>query len=114
MRRRFSETAYQARLAEFSGCCTDCGIRTGGPAGLEWDHIIPLKMDGEDEIAKLQPLCRGCHRAKTRRDARHIAKAKRMQRRASGISPTRKHKIPGSRGTGWRRPLNGPAYRVEE
>lgn len=96
-RRRFSAKALMARLLEFDGKCAACGCKVGGAAGLEWDHVIPLAMGGDDEIANLEPLCRLCHLAKTRDDARHIAKAKRMQQREAGI---RKQPRQGFRG--WR------------
>lgn len=113
-RRRFSETAYERRLDEFNRCCALCGIKTGGAAGLEWDHVLPLKMGGDDELANLQPLCRGCHKTKTKRDQGHIAKAKRMQRRSAGIKRTAKRLIPGSKGSGLRKRMNGETIRVEE
>lgn len=84
-RRRFSARTLMTRLLEFSGRCAGCSCKVGGAAGLEWDHIIALELWGEDTIDNLQPLCRGCHRGKTRQDAAHIAKAKRMQQRKAGI-----------------------------
>lgn len=44
-------------------------------------------MGGDEapESDNLQPAHKACHRAKTRADARHIAKAKRMRQRAQGI-----------------------------
>lgn len=107
-RRRFSETALEKRLAEFSDCCAECGIKTGKAAGLEWDHIIPLAMHGRDELDNLQPLCRGCHKAKTAGDKGDIAKARRMDRRGKGINRQAKRLIPGSKGSGWRMTFNGP------
>jgi len=84
-RRRFSEKAYLERLLEFAGKCACCDCKAGGAAGLEWDHVIPLAMGGDDTIDNLEPLCRLCHRAKTKTDVGHIAKAKRMQKRGMGI-----------------------------
>lgn len=110
-RRRFSETALEARLAEFGDRCADCGIAVGGAAGLEWDHVIPLGLEGADEIDNLEPLCRGCHRAKTRKDVVHIAKAKRMTRRAKGIGRVAQNPMPGSRASPWKRRINKTTVR---
>lgn len=112
-RRRFPAKALAARLSEFGGCCADCAWPVGGAAGLEWDHITPLKMGGEDALENLQPLCRPCHRAKTRLDAGHIAKAKRMRQRMAGIGKTVRRPVPGSRLSGWKKPIYGPAIRRE-
>lgn len=84
-RRRFSSTALMARLLSFDGKCAACGCKTGGANGLEWDHIIPLKLGGEDTLENLQPLCKACHKPKTAEDLKHIAKSKRMQQRQAGI-----------------------------
>lgn len=84
-RRRFSAKALTERLLEFGGKCAICRMKTGGSAGLEWDHRVPLEMGGEDVLENLEPLCTLCHRWKTKNDAGHIAKAKRMQQRESGI-----------------------------
>ncbi|MEV7931004.1 HNH endonuclease signature motif containing protein [Kitasatospora sp. NPDC088779] len=32
------------------------------------DHIIPISQGGTDTADNVQLLCKGCHRAKTRRD----------------------------------------------
>ena len=106
-RRRFSAKALMARLIEFGGKCAHCQCKTGGSAGLEWDHIQPLMMGGDDEMANLQPLCRGCHRAKTREDVAHIAKSKRMQQRAAGISRQPRNPVPGSKASPWKRRVDG-------
>ncbi|MEM6622975.1 MAG: HNH endonuclease signature motif containing protein [Pseudomonadota bacterium] len=98
-RRRFSARDLTTRLLEFNGKCADCSCKTGGSNGLEWDHIIPLMLGGDDELENLQPLCKACHRAKTKTDQGHIAKSKRMQQRAMGVK-----KQPKGRGfRGWRR-----------
>ena len=88
-RKTFSATALAARLLEFDGRCAepDCRCKLGGVHGrIEWDHIIPLAMGGEDKIDNLQPLCVADHKRKTATDKKHIGKAKRMDQRAAGIS----------------------------
>ena len=106
-RRRFSAKALMARLQEFNGRCVDCDCKTGGSNGLEWDHIVPLAMHGQDEIDNLQPLCKVCHKAKTRTDKGHIAKAKRMDQRNAGIRRQPSRPLPGSKASGWKQKISG-------
>lgn len=49
------------------GTCAGCGIEAP-PSALDVDHIVPLAHGGGDVTANVQPLCRPCHRAKTRDD----------------------------------------------
>jgi 5-methylcytosine-specific restriction endonuclease McrA len=88
-------------------------MRLGPATGVEYDHDNPDALTGEPTLENCRVLCAGCHKHKTKTDRARITKAHRLARKAAGIT-ARKAKIPGSKGTGWRRPLNGPAYRVEE
>lgn len=109
-RKRFSATALTKRLLEFDGKCADpeCRCKLGGShSRIEWDHIIPLEMRGEDAIDNLQPLCTACHKRKTKTDKGHIAKAKRMEQREAGVRRQPKSVIPGSAASGWKRKMNG-------
>lgn len=96
-RKRHSAKALTERLLAFNGKCAICRMKVGGSAGLEWDHRVPLEMGGADELDNLEPLCRLCHRWKTKNDAAHIAKARRMNQRESGIKKQPKRPVPGSR-----------------
>ncbi len=42
--------------------------RCGRAQAAMVDHIIPKRLGGTDDIANLQPLCRGCHDEKTRKE----------------------------------------------
>ncbi|MEM6934116.1 MAG: HNH endonuclease signature motif containing protein [Pseudomonadota bacterium] len=106
-RRRFAARTLAKRLAEFDGKCAHCGVRVGGPAGLEWDHIVALEIGGEDEIENLQPLCRGCHKAKTRQDIAVIRKAERQRQRSAGIRRATRNPLPGSKASGWKQKITG-------
>jgi len=106
-RKRFSASSYLARLLEFGGRCASCKCKTGGSNGLDWDHIIPLEMGGDDALANLQPLCKACHKAKTKTDVGHIAKGKRQTQRILGIKRQPRQIVPGSKASIWKKKLNG-------
>jgi len=113
-RRRLSAKALMQRLLDMGGVCAECGCKTGGANGLEWDHIIPLAMGGGDTIENLQPLCRMCHRAKTVKDVGHIAKARRMTQRRMGVSRQSRSPLPCGRRSRWKKKLNGEVVRRDE
>lgn len=101
-RRRFAARTYAARLAEYEGRCASCGIVTGGAAGLDWDHLIPLALGGSDTIDNLEPLCRGCHKSKSAQDIKAIRKAERQRQRTAGIRRQTSNPSPAPRRAGGR------------
>lgn len=94
--------------------CAGCG-RPLAAAGerVEIDHITALINGGENRESNLQALCGFCHAPKTRADVAEKSKTARRKAKRLGFEKA-KRKIPGSKGTGLRKPLNGPAYRVKE
>lgn len=92
-RKKFSKRDLEKRLASFGGKCAMCQCEINGASGLEWDHVIPLKIGGEDTLDNLQPLCIRDHRLKTKGDVAQIAKATRQRQRNLGIRKP-KAKIP--------------------
>lgn len=81
-------------------------------AGLtpEYDHDNPDALTGEPTLENCVVLCRGCHKAKTAEDRRRITKAHRLARKAAGIT-ARKQLIPGSKGTRFKRRVDGTVER---
>jgi 5-methylcytosine-specific restriction protein A len=47
--------------------CAGCGFEFL-PSAVDIDHITPLAHGGEDVPSNVQPLCKPCHKAKTRLD----------------------------------------------
>lgn len=47
--------------------CAGCGLTILASA-VDVDHILPLAKGGEDVPDNVQPLCRPCHKSKTRDD----------------------------------------------
>lgn len=111
--------ACKARImARQDGICgCGCGVKLGVCGErIEFDHIQALILEGENRESNLQALRPCCHKPKTKRDV--AQKAKEAHRRANNYGlknpKPRGALIPGSKGSGWRRPLNGPAYKVKE
>lgn len=114
MRRRRTAKQRLAIFTEHRGVCHICGgVIDGTREAWEMEHVIPLAMGGEDEDYNLRPAHVKCHRGKSATDAGNLAKARRVEARHKGAHRA-KALIPGSKGSGWRKPLNGPAYRVKE
>ena len=72
----------KARLAFLKGHQSRCHICDGEiQPGQAWelDHVIPLKLGGEDDPANWRPAHKKCHADKTKEDLSRIAKAKRVE-----------------------------------
>lgn len=111
-RRKFTAKALLQRLVAHGGkCACGCGQRIDQTTGCEWDHIVPLAIGGVDELDNLQPLTSKCHRAKTSDDAGTIAKTRRQEQRAAGISRQPAAVIPGSKASPWKRTIDGRTVR---
>lgn len=61
------------------GLCYLCGLKIGLGEAYDIEHVIPwaLSFDDSDENLKLAHK-EGCHKDKSRKDVKAIAKAKRM------------------------------------
>jgi hypothetical protein len=46
------------------GCCQHCGTSAGR---MEYDHVIPYSMGGDNSVENIQLLCRRCNAAKSNR-----------------------------------------------
>lgn len=55
----------RAHVLSVEPICRGCRARRA----TEVDHIIPLRRGGTHDLPNLQPLCRHCHRSKTRRES---------------------------------------------
>jgi 5-methylcytosine-specific restriction protein A len=98
---------------QFDGRCALCVRRLFPSDKWQCDHIVALVNGGEHRERNLRLLCDWCHKEKTASDVAQKSKDRRKRAKHVGIKkPGRK--IPGSKGTGIRKPINGPAYRVNE
>lgn len=111
-RRRFSTRDMAAVFLAADGRCYLCGDRIDGKP---WDahHKRPLALGGEDTVANLVPVHVACHKAQTAtEDVPRIAKAKRQHAKDIGAKRSRQP-MPGSRGSRWRKRMNGTVERRE-
>jgi hypothetical protein len=46
------------------GLCQHCGTSTGP---MQYDHVIPYSVGGDNSVENIQLLCRRCNRAKSNR-----------------------------------------------
>lgn len=88
-----------------------CNVRLrSGEA--EYDHIIAEWLTRDNSLENCQVLCKPCHKHKTKKkDVPMIAKVKRQRDREQGIEKRKSRPIPGSKGSGIRKPFNAPAYK---
>ena len=114
-RRSISTRRRAAIFADAGGICSICGEKIDGIRDRwEVSHEVPLALGGADEDANMRPAHYACHRRQTAEtDIPAIAKAKRVATKHGGAHRPRST-IPGSKGSGWRKPLHGPAIRVQE
>lgn len=114
-RRRMSTTRRARIFAANNGICHICGQPIDGTReAWQADHVIPLELSGDDSDDNIRPAHDACHRAKTSaEDIPRIAKAKRVAAKHTGAFRP-KATIPGSKGTRFKRKLDGTVVRRGE
>lgn len=82
----------RAALDRSNGFCAypGCMIREG----LEFDHAICLALGGKHSADNIQALCLDHHKAKTARDIKMIAKARRLAKTEAGDGRKTRNPIP--------------------
>lgn len=95
----------------FDGVC-QCGCRMKIPVGQrDTDHKVALINGGENRESNLVPIIRDHHKKKTAADVAEKAKVSSIRMKHLGIKKKKSRPLPGSRGSGIRIPMNGPAYK---
>lgn len=109
MTRRSLSTRERVRLFELhGGRCYLCGGKIDGTReAWEVEHELPVALGGDesDENRKLAHV--KCHKPKTAEDVGRIRKADRERARHIGAKARPRNTIPGSRGTKWKKRLDG-------
>lgn len=85
-RKKWAKRVRKAILDANDGRCAICGWPIRGE-DFDLDHIIPIAVGGDDDMANMRPVHRSCHRHKTaKEDIPVITKVKRLQRKFGGAN----------------------------
>lgn len=87
--------------------CAVCGVELGGARLPEFDHTVAMILGGENRESNLRALCAPCHKPKTAADVAAKAKTDRVRKKHLGIGTGKKALIPGSKGTRFKRKIDG-------
>ena len=117
-RREFSQATRKAAWKRASGTC-ECGC--GQPFDLnhpkgcpEYHHRIEAVLGGGNDLDNCMCIRRDCHAVITAKEsAPKAAKVRREDKRRTGTD-ARKARIPGSKGSGLRKRMDGTVVRVKE
>lgn len=79
-RRRFTPREYASVIERQNGICVcGCGEDLGkDPAGIHYDHRLPMWMGGADTLENLDALIVRHHISKTSGEAKSLAKVRRI------------------------------------
>lgn len=92
-------------------CGCGCGVKLGmAGEAIEFDHEVALINGGENREGNLRALRRPCHRTKTNEDVAEKSKVARKRAKHLGLRKP-KSTIPGSRGSKWKRRMDGTVVR---
>ena len=78
MKRQGLTPKKKKKLMEMHGNrCINCG----SPDNIEWHHVVPLALGGNDNLSNMVPLCYECHKAVTTQQPLIIASCGRQVNR---------------------------------
>ena len=110
-REEFSGKVKVHAFQRANGRCDKCTARLS-VGKFHYDHIVPAAVGGAADLNNCQVLCTSCHGTKTAKvDVPAIAKSERIRRKHAGAKTTSGPPMPGSKRSGWKKPMNGPAER---
>lgn len=96
------------------GVCHICGRKI--KVGEAWDaeHVVAYALTHDDSDENIRPAHTACHKLKTKDDVRVISKAKRVRAKHMGATVKPRSLIPGSRGSGLRKRMDGTVVHIKE
>lgn len=107
----------RVRLRVFERCegrCGECGRKIGPADTWIIEHLIALVNGGQNRESNLGVTCGWCKPAKDKRDVAQKAKGARVRKKHTGIKTKSSRLIPGSKGSGFRRRMDGTVERIDE
>lgn len=94
-RLEFSRKTRQAALTRAEYRCEAVGALYGFndgqrcncalSLGVQFDHILPAELGGDNSLANCRALCVQCHKFKTRDDIKRIRKSDRQRDKSTGV-----------------------------
>lgn len=93
----------------FNQHCNSCGLLIVGRLRPAYDHIIALANGGRNIESNIQLLCSACHATKTKSDV--AIKSATYNKRAKRLKLKKRKLIPGSKGSGFRKKMDGTVVR---
>lgn len=93
----------------FNQRCNNCNLLIVGKLLPRYDHIIALINGGQNRESNIQLLCSGCHDDKTKGDVRD--KSNIYNKRIRRLKLHNRKLIPGSKGSGFRKRMDGTVIR---
>ena len=87
--------------------CALTGVEFRPGDKIEFDHITPLWLGGENREKNLQAIAGEAHKRKTQTEATVRAKVNRQKSKHLGLSKKKSRPIPGSKASGCKRKING-------
>lgn len=110
-RRRFPKSVKTAAFERAMGRC-ECCTAYLYVGKFHYDHIQPDGLLGEPTLENCRVLCIACHGVKTaREDIPRMAKADRQKARHEGTRKPSRRPMDGSRGSRWRKRMDGTVER---
>ena len=105
-RKEFSRVTRRKALERSGHHCEATGKRYGFEEGqrcnchlslgVQFDHILPCELGGENDLSNCAAICVQCHKHATRGDIQQIRKSDRQRDKKNGvIRPAGKIKSPG-------------------
>jgi 5-methylcytosine-specific restriction endonuclease McrA len=112
-RQDFSASVKREAWLRSQGKCAGCGKKLFPGDHRHFDHIVPTGwLKGDATVDNCQVLCAPCHTEKTGEEATDRARGNKAMEKVAGIERP-KRKIPGSKGTGFVKKLDGSVWRRE-
>lgn len=94
-RKEFSRKTKRAALERSGYRCEAAGTRYGFETGqrcnchlslgVQFDHVLPCELGGDNDLANCAAICVQCHKYATRNDIQQIRKSDRQRDRNSGV-----------------------------
>lgn len=111
-RLKFSKKQRLELFVKHEGRCYLCEMTIRPGEAWDVEHVLAVALGGGNDSDNLRPVHANakCHKAKTKADIGMIRKADRIKAKHFGAAKS-KGSIPGSKGSGWKRKMDGTVVR---